>query len=54
VDEDEVVDEGGQALIEVLPDMQPGDCIVVHEPECDLEDDCTCTPLVVRGPSGKA
>ncbi len=47
------VDGQEAALIEVLPDMQPGDRITIHEPDCDGRN-CDCDVIVVMGPSGKA
>lgn len=45
-----------QALATVLPDMQPGDRVTVHDGGCAVEEgaDCDCDVLVVYGPSGKA
>lgn len=47
------VDGQEQALAEIIPDMQPGDRVVIHEADCE-GGDCECDPLVVYGPSGKA
>jgi hypothetical protein len=50
-----------QALIETLPDLEAGDRVTVHEPECPVWDpfdgracDCGDKLIVVWGPSGKA
>ena len=44
-----------EALAEALPGMVAGDVVTIHDSDCDYPDRrCTCTPLVVRGPSGEA
>jgi hypothetical protein len=52
------VDGLDQVLAEVIPNMEAGDEVVIHDPECDVGDGdpegCSCEVIRVRGPSGKA
>jgi hypothetical protein len=51
-----VYDSQEAALIDVLPDMQPGDCVYIHDnPDCSGDvGACACEIVAVHGPSGKA
>ncbi len=46
-------DTQDDALASVLPGMQPGDVLTVHDPACASDDGggCDCDVIVVRGPS---
>lgn len=45
-----------QALADVLPNLEAGKWLSIHDPECGVDDGCACTcdAIFVRGPSGKA
>ena len=44
------------ALIDAIPNMQPGEIVHLHDTECPTwsGEGCACEPLLIVGPSGKA
>ena len=49
-------DTQDEALASVLPGLEAGERVTVHDGGCAVEDgeDCDCDVLVVYGPSGQA
>lgn len=45
-----------EVLYEVLPGLEVGDVIYIHDADCPAwgDETCDCEPIMVRGPSAKA
>lgn len=62
--EDDGEDEGdvyldgdeGEILSTIIPNMERGDVVMLHEIDCPAWGDgrCKCIPMAIYGPSGKA